>query len=202
MKQYSFDVRVMLSSAQKQPIPMPGRIWQQYLDNVYDHEFVDGEILAMTGGTIAHNGIAINLLLTLRPYVQKSGCHINMADVKVQAKRGDRYFYPDLVISCHPDDLNATQYIQHPQIIIEVLSPGTANYDRSQKLRYYRQIASLQQYLLINTDQMLVESYQRQTAAMWGYCDHSSENNLYIPSLEFEIAVSSIYENVTLEPAI
>lgn len=130
---------------------------------------------------------------------KKSGCRINMADIKVQAKRGDRYFYPDLVISCHPDDLKATQYIQHPQIIIEVLSLGTANYDRSRKLRYYRQVASLQQYLLINTDQMLVESYQRQTTEMWGYRDYDAENKLYIPSLEFAISISSIYENVSLE---
>lgn len=166
------------------------------------HEFVDGEILAMTGGTITHNDIAINLLFALRPHVQRSGCRVNMADVKVQAKHGDRYFYPDLVISCDPDDLNATQYIQHPKVIIEVLSPGTATHDRSRKLRYYRQIASLQEYLLINTDQILVESYQRQTTEMWGYRDYGAEANLYIPSLAFEMPVSSIYENVTLEPEI
>jgi Uma2 family endonuclease len=166
------------------------------------HEFVDGEILAMTGGAIAHNDIALNCYRALYPSVKKQGCRLNVSDVKVQAKRGDRYFYPDLVISCHPDDLNATQYVQHPKVIIEVLSPGTTTHDRSRKLRYYRQIASLQEYLLINTDQILVESYQRQTKEMWGYRDYDAEANLYIPSLAFEIPVSSIYENVTLEPEI
>jgi Uma2 family endonuclease len=84
-------------------------------------------------------------------------------------------------------------------VIIEVLSPSTANYDRSRKLRYYRKIPSLQEYLLINTDQILVEVYQRQTADMWVYCDYGSDENFHIPSLEFDCSVNEIYENIILE---
>jgi Uma2 family endonuclease len=84
-------------------------------------------------------------------------------------------------------------------VIVEVLSSGTANYDRSRKLRYHRQIPSLREYLLINTDQILVEVYQRQTDDIWVYCDHDRDKIFHLPSLEFEFSVDEIYENIVLE---
>lgn len=190
----------MIALSRSQPTPLtPEEYLAWEAKQKIRHEYVDGEVLAMTGGSIPHNDLAINLLTILRPHIKHRGCRLNMSDVKVQAKRGDCYFYPDLVISCHPQDLNATQWIQHPKVIIEVLSPSTANYDRSRKLRYYRQIPSLQEYLLINTDQILVEVYQRQTADIWVYCDYGSDEIFHIPSLEFDCSVDAIYENIALE---
>ncbi|BFM39970.1 Uma2 family endonuclease [Synechocystis sp. LKSZ1] len=171
--------------------------WEEQQDTRY--EYIDGAIIAMVGGTIPHNDIAINLLLALRSHLQKRGCRVNMSDVKVRSPKQNRYFYPDLVVSCHPDDQQATKWIQHPKVMIEVLSPSTASYDRTHKLRCYRQLPSLQEYLLINTDQILVEMYQRQSAEMWGYRDFESDDTLLIASIDFACPVTVIYENVTLE---
>lgn len=113
----------------------------------FRHEYIDGEIYTMTGSSIPHNDIALNLYRTLYPHLRSRGCRVNVSDVKVQANQNSRYFYPDLVISCHPDDLQSRQFIQHPTVIIEILSPSTANYDHTKKLKYYRQIPSLQEYI-------------------------------------------------------
>lgn len=173
-------------------------IWEEQQE--FRYEYIDGEIIAMAGSTLPHNDIAINLLIALRPHVQKRGCRVNMSDAKVQAKANSRYFYPDLVISCHPEDVQARKWIQHPTVIIEVLSPSTSNYDRSQKLKYYRQIPSLQEYILVDTKQISAEMYQRQSGGMWGYSAHEEGETFTIPSIEFECAVADIYENVILEP--
>ena len=123
------------------------------------HEYIDGEILAMTGVSIPHNDIALNLYTALRPYLRQRVCRVNLSDVKVQANQNSRYFYPDLVVTCHPDDLKSRQFINHPKVIVEVLSPSTANYDRGDKLKYYRQIPSLQEYVLVDSESISVEIY-------------------------------------------
>jgi Uma2 family endonuclease len=114
------------------------------------YEYIDGEIIVMTGGSIAHNDLALNLYRALYPHLRQRGCRVNVADVKVQAKENSRYFYPDLLVTCNSEDLKARDYIQHPIIIVEVLSPGTAGYDYGKKFKYYRSIDSLEEYILIS----------------------------------------------------
>ena len=77
----------------------------------FRHEYIDGEILAMTGGFLPHNDIALNFYRALYPHVRQRGCRVNVSDVKVQARKNSRYFYPDLVVSCHPDDLKSREFI-------------------------------------------------------------------------------------------
>jgi Uma2 family endonuclease len=116
----------------------------------FRYEYVDGKILAMTGGSIPHNDIALNFYTTLRPHLRQKSCRVNVSDVKVKASKNNRYFYPDLVVTCEPDDLKSRDFIEHPKVIVEVLSPSTASYDRGDKFKYYRQIPSLQEYVLVD----------------------------------------------------
>jgi Uma2 family endonuclease len=102
---------MMISSA-----PSPPMTAAEYLDwepqQEQRYEYINGEIIAMTGGTVPHNDIAINLLTMLLPQVRASGCRINMADVKLCVNETGLYYYPDLMVSCHPQDLNARKFIQ------------------------------------------------------------------------------------------
>lgn len=172
--------------------------WEEQQEDKY--EYVDGEIIAMTGGTLPHNDIALNFYSLLRPHLKKRGCRVNVADAKVQGKANRRYFYPDLVISCHPEDQKAKKWIQFPTIIIEVLSPSTANYDKSQKLKWYRQIPSLQEYILVDSQRISVEMFQRQAGKMWGYSDYDADESFVIPSIEFKCDVALLYEDIDLAP--
>jgi Uma2 family endonuclease len=83
--------------------------WEPQQEQRY--EYINGEIVAMTVGTVLHNDIAINLLTALLPQVRASGCRINMADVKLCVNETGLYYYPDVMVSCHPQDLNARKFI-------------------------------------------------------------------------------------------
>ena len=176
---------------------------QEYLEweanQEFRHEYIDGEILAMTGGFLPHNDIALNFYRALYPHVRQRGCRVNVSDVKVQARKNSRYFYPDLVVSCHPDDLKSREFIQHPKIIVEVLSPSTATYDRTKKLKYYRQIPSLQEYVLVNFEEIAVEVYQRGERKMWLYYEYEDGEKIVLESIEFECLIKLLYEGVSFE---
>ena len=121
-------------------------VWE--LDQDIRYEYINGEVFAMTGGTIPHNDLALNLYRNLYPHLRSRGCRVNVSDVKVQVSPNSVYFYPDLIVSCHPNDLNARKFIQNPTLIVEVLSPSTSNKDREEKFRYYLTMPSLQEYIL------------------------------------------------------
>ncbi|MGE5659108.1 MAG: Uma2 family endonuclease [Actinomycetota bacterium] len=163
------------------------------------HEYIDGEIIAMTGGSLPHNDIALNFYTALRPHLRQKGCRVNVSDVKVQANQDSRYFYPDLVVSCHPDDLKSRQFINYPKVIVEVLSPSTASYDRTKKLRYYRQIPSLQEYVLVDSEEIAVEVYHRGEGKMWHYYEYEDGDAIALESIEFECAIELLYEGVSFE---
>jgi Uma2 family endonuclease len=164
------------------------------------HEYIDGEIIAMTGGTLPHNDIALNFYRSLYPHLRQRGCRVNVSDAKVQANKNSRYFYPDLVVTCHPDDLKAKDFIQHPKVIVEVLSPGTATYDRTKKLKYYRQIPSLQEYVLVDSEEIAVEVYRRGEGKMWLYYEYEAGEAIALDSIDFECPIDLLYEGVSFEP--
>ena len=160
------------------------------------HEYVDGEILAMTGGTIPHNEIALNFYTALRLHLRQRGCRANVSDVKVQANQNSRYFYPDLVVTCEPEDLKSRDFIHHPKVIVEVLSPGTASYDRGEKFKYYRQMPSLQEYVLVDSESISVEVYHRGEGKMWLYYAYTNGDEIALESIEFECAIELLYEGI------
>ncbi|MDY7005126.1 MAG: Uma2 family endonuclease [Cyanobacteriota bacterium] len=163
------------------------------------YEYIDGEILAMTGGTIPHTKIYLNFYTALRPHLRQRGCEAYVSDVKVQANENSRYFYPDLVVTCHPDDLKARDFIQHPTVIVEVLSPSTTGYDRGEKFKYYRQIPSLQEYVLVDSESNSVEIYRRGEGKMW-FCNYYEAGEaIALESIEFQCSIEVLYEGVTFE---
>ena len=163
------------------------------------YEYIDGEILAMTGGTLPHAKIYLNFYRALYPHLSQRGCEAYVSDAKVQTNQNSRYFYPDIVVTCDPDDLKAKDFIQHPKIIVEVLSPGTASYDRTKKLKYYRQIPSLQEYVLVDSEEIAVEVYRRGEGKMWLYYEYEAGEAIALDSIEFECAIELLYEGVSFE---
>lgn len=161
------------------------------------HEYLEGELVAMTGSTVPHNDIAINLLIALRPHVRNEQCRINMADVKVRVSP-TAYFYPDLVVSCDERDRNAIKLIEFPKLIIEVLSPSTEADDRGRKFNHYRSLETLQEYVLISSDQMNVECFRRGEGKLWLYSPHSAGDSITLESLGWSCAIEQIYEDVQL----
>ncbi|MBD2454006.1 Uma2 family endonuclease [Nostoc sp. FACHB-87] len=176
---------------------------EQYLDweplQEYRYEYVNGKVFAMTGGTIPHNDIALNIYRALYPHLRARGCRINVADVKVQVNLNSPYYYPDVVVSCDPRDSNARKFIQYPKIIVEVLSPGTEAKDRGEKFAFYRNMPSLQEYILVESEKISVEFYRRGEGRMWLYSPYTIGEDIIIESVDFSCGIDSIYEGVSFD---
>lgn len=185
------------------PQSYPQMSAQEYLDweaqQELRYEYLDGEVLAMTGGTIPHTKIYLNFYRALYAHLVQTGCEVYVSDVKVQVRANSQYFYPDLVVTCDPSDLSARDFIQNPKVIVEVLSPSTANYDRTKKFRYYRQISSLQNYVLVDSEAISVEVYQRNEGRMWLYSQYEAGEIINLTSIEFECPMELVYEGITFE---
>ena len=116
------------------------------------HEYIAGEVLAMTGSSKPHNRIALNLATALDSHLEGKGCEVYISDVKMQLAAASAYHYPDLVVTCDRRDQNSTQVVQYPCLIVELLSPSTESYDRGGKFTHYRKLESLQEYVLIQSE--------------------------------------------------
>jgi Uma2 family endonuclease len=113
------------------------------------YEFWDGEVVAMSGTTRNHNRVALNFFKSLDQALADRPCEVYVSDVKVQVQLQQKYFYPDLVVTCDENDRTETQLVLFPCLIIEVLSPSTELYDRGLKFANYRKSKSLQEYILV-----------------------------------------------------
>lgn len=159
------------------------------------YEFVNGEVFAMTGGTLPHNGIAINLLTALRPHIRTQDCRINIADVKVKITP-TLYRYPDLVVSCDERDQAALSAIQYPKVIVEVLSPGTEAQDRGDKFKAFCTLDSLEEYVLISSTEVSVEVYRRGEGRLWLYTAYQQGDLIPLDSVDFEFPISLLYDGI------
>ena len=166
------------------------------------HEYVNGEVFAMTGSTIPHNDLALNFYTALRPHLRSRGCRMNVSDVKLQVNFQSRYYYPDVIVSCDPEDINSRNFIQNPKIIVEVLSPSTSAKDRDEKFTCYLKIPTLQEYILIDSQKIFVERYCRGEGRMWLYYPYTAGEIVTLSSIEFDLPIELLYEGVGFETEI
>lgn len=149
------------------------------------HEYVNGEVYAMTGGTLSHNDIALNLYSSLRSHVRAKGYRMNAIDAKVRIAEQGPFFYPDLLISCDLRDRTAFKFVQFPCLIAEVLSPGTESYDRGEKFAQYRQLSSLQDYVLISSAKPSVEVFHLNERGKWELTPCGNGDVIQFASIDF-----------------
>ena len=164
-------------------------------------EYLSGEIVAMSGASDTHNLITMNTSTALYNQLAERGCRVYASDMRVGISAGVSYFYPDIAVTCDKprfeDDVFDT--LINPQVIIEVLSDSTAGYDRGEKFICYRQLESLQEYILISQDQVLVEHYLRQ-GERWVLTGFSTfEDILSLVSIGAELTLHQIYRFVEFE---
>ena len=165
------------------------------------HEYIDGEVYAMAGTTKAHNTISLNLAILFREKLKNSNCQTFMADIKVNVSNQKRFFYPDIVVTCDDnDDVNAYD-IKFPKVIVEVLSESTETFDRGKKFQYYRNIPSLQEYILISSQEYLIECFRRTKNDLWTLETYEGLNTiLRIESLAIDAPLSEIYATLSFDP--
>jgi Uma2 family endonuclease len=164
------------------------------------HEYLDGEIYAMAGATDAHVTIAGNLFALLRNHLRGSDCRVYISDMKVQVEKANRFFYPDVMVSCDRRDRESSTYKKYPCLIVEVLSASTEAFDRGDKFADYQTLDSLQEYVLINSKRQRVECFRRGEAGLWILQFFTPETKKYqLKSIDFEGEMLTLYEDVVFE---
>ncbi|MBA3921194.1 MAG: Uma2 family endonuclease [Nostocaceae cyanobacterium] len=179
------------------------------------YEYVNGEVLAMTGGTLPHNSVALNLASALKNHLRGKGCKVFMADAKLGISDKGPYHYPDVMVTCDQRDLTSRKIVQFPCLIVEVLSPGTEAFDRGDKFKHYRRIKTLKEYVLIDAEKTCVECYRLNERGKWELTSYSiddtfdetiklintevDELEFSLTSLDFNFPISLLYEDVAFD---
>lgn len=191
-------------------VAVPSKPWispQQYLA-LEDHaefrsEYWNGEIVAMAGGSPAHNRIVRNLARRLGNQLDGTACEPYLLETKVRVSDCNTYFYPDILIACGPIELEegATEAVHNPIAIIAVLSPSTESTDRGYKFACYRRLPSLQWYILAQTEAPFLEVFERQPDNRWMLSElNGLDATLNIEAAGVSLRLREIYEKVAFPP--
>ena len=160
------------------------------------HEYIGGELFAMTGATNRHNVICLNTAIALQGHLRGGPCrtYIEAVKVRLRAQGEEIFYYPDIAVACGPQDQKEV-FLVDPKLIVEVLSPSTERTDRREKARNYREIPTFEEYLLIAQDKPEVTLYRR--SQDWApQVLTRSEVAVELRSLPFTLPLDRIYEGV------
>lgn len=165
------------------------------------HEWFDGEIFDMAGGTAEHAAVASNVHVAIGSQLRGTTCRIVGSDQQVRVEATGLITYPDLVVYCQPYRFEPRHpnTLLNPRVIIEVLSPSTAHYDRTAKLDNYKQIALLHDVLLIEPERVRVEWFHRLNDDEWLHrVVRELESSIALDSINCTLALREIYETIEL----
>lgn len=162
------------------------------------HEYVAGEVYAMSGVTTRHNLITLNIVRSLHGAGRRRGCRVFATDVKVRAA-ADRIYYPDAIIACG-GAAAVDLIIEEPSLIVEVTSPSTRATDRREKLDAYLRMPSLRTYLIVEQRRRHVLCYTRDAGGEWTRHEVQGVGVVVIPFLDAQLTLDEIYDDVPLPP--
>jgi Uma2 family endonuclease len=164
------------------------------------HEYVAGQVFAMAGASEEHNLIAGNIYAILRPHLRGSSCRAFVSDMKVKVKirNANIFYYPDIIVTCDPED-KERYFKTRPNLIIEVLSNSTATIDKREKRINYQTIESLKEYVLIYQNQIKVEVYRQDDQGNWSTEVLGKDDKLHLDSVNLTLTMADIYEDVIAE---
>lgn len=165
----------------------------------YRSEYLDGSVYPMTGASANHGRIVINVATELAFQLRERDCDVLVADMKVRLPDSRKFFYPDVVVLCGELQFHDERkdIVTNPDLVVEVLSPGTEAFDRGAKFEAYRTVESLKEYLLVSQDRPFVEQFVRSETGKWEYAAAIGlESSLTLPSIECTLNLSAVYKRV------
>jgi len=170
-------------------------------DSSEKHEYWDGELLSMAGGSYEHSLITVNIGGEVRNALKGKPCRVLDSNLRIRIPRRPRYVYPDVSIICGPPQFDpqdpTRQTVLNPRVVVEVLSPSTAAHDRGGKFTSYREIASFEEYVLVAQDQPSVESFFRQPDGTWLFTPYSGREAVAaIRCLGINLPLAEVYAGV------
>jgi Uma2 family endonuclease len=163
------------------------------------HEYINGEVYAMSGGTVNHGRIAIKITSMLDSHVEDSGCTTGNSDVRINILETTDYSYPDASVTCDERDKTTAQYITYPCLIVEVLSDSTEAYDRGEKSYRYRRNPVLQDYLLVSAKSIAIDLYRKNDAGEWVIVNYRAGDLVELKSINLSFPIERVYRGIVFE---
>lgn len=166
------------------------------------HEFIDGEIYAMTGGTYAHSRISSNLHIALGSRLIHRDCAVHQGDLKVFVDKD--FFYPDIIVQCGTSEIEMkSQIAARPILMAEILSSSTEHYDKKEKWLGYQRLPSLQTFLFIAQDKLTIQLFRRRSSE-WAYTVHTDLGDLIeLSEPALTLPVRELYAGIRgIDPAL
>jgi len=165
------------------------------------HEYYEGEVFAMSGAKVKHVKITDNILTILKQKLKGKSCQPFGSDLRIHVEANTLFTYPDISIICgdiltlNNDDYN----VLNPAVLIEVLSPSTKNYDRGEKFKLYRDIPTLKEYVLVDSESIHVEIFRLNSNRHWELEEYNKDaDSILIQAIDTSLSLAEIYEGTKL----
>ncbi|MEQ9551575.1 MAG: Uma2 family endonuclease [Coleofasciculus sp. G3-WIS-01] len=190
----------MIAAPEKFPTLTPEEYFTWEEQQLEKHELIDGQVYAMSGGSVNHGRLAIRLTAMFDNHLENSSCITGNSDIKINIVETNNYTYPDASVTCDDRDKTTTQYITYPCLVVEVLSPSTEAYDRGSKFRMYRHNPALQDYLLVSSTRMEIDLYHKKQTGEWLIINYQAGDTIELKSINLSFPIEQIYRNLDLTP--
>lgn len=171
-------------------------IWDE--SQTIRHEYFQGEVFAMAGGSDNHATVALNVATAVRPHLKGTPCRVFMQDVKLHVEKANSYFYPDVFVTCSERDAQQRKIKSEAKLIVEVLSPSTTAFDRGYKFEAYRSLLSLQEYVLIDPEAQTAEVYRRSSNEEWILRAFAAGQAVVLQSVDLTMSAADLFADVEL----
>jgi Uma2 family endonuclease len=190
----------MMIANEKSPQLTPDEyfVWEE--KQLEKHEYIDGEVYAMSGGSVNYGRIAIKLTALLDTHLEGSGCITGNSDIKINIFETQNYTYPDASVTCDERDKATPNYFIYPCLIVEVLSASTEAYDRGGKFRMYRNNPVLRDYLLVSSTKIEMDLYHKNDSGEWMIINYQVGDIVELKSINLSFPIEQIYRGITLTP--
>ncbi len=165
------------------------------------HEFVGGEVFAMAGAGEVHVTVVGNVYMALRQHLAGSPCRTFITDMKLRVDAADAYFYPDVMVTCSAADTADPLVKREPVLLVEVLSPATAAYDRGDKFAAYRRLPSLREYLVVDTDTRRCDLYRLGDDGLWVLHPSEAGQGVKLASVALDLGAAALWAELPVAPA-
>ena len=163
------------------------------------HEYMAGEVFAMVEARREHVVVSGNVFAKFKQALRGSGCQAYISDMKLRVEAADAFFYPDVMVSCSAQDRRAGLYLSEPKLIVEVLSDSTAAFDRGGKFAAYRNLPSLQEYVIIDIESCRVECFRRTGENGWLLQDYIGDQVCQFAAIGVTMTLAEVFEDVLVE---
>lgn len=159
------------------------------------HEYINGEVYAMAGASDAHVTIALNVAAALKTHLRGSPCRVFISDMKLQVQASNAYFYPDVFVTCDAENHGTVK--SDATLVVEVLSPSTAAFDRGAKFAHYRHLCGLQELLLIDPDTQTADLHRKGSDGLWVLHPSTAQcETITFTSIGLHLPMAVVFEDV------